>query len=115
MQTSNRIFDDLARVANGAVSTLVGVKDEIDALVRQRIEKMLVDADLVPRDEFDAVKTMAAEARAEQERLAKRVAALETKLKKLAAKKTGQPKHKATAKPEAAPRRKPSVKTTMSS
>mgnify|MGYP001345442025 FL=1 len=83
MQTSNRIFDDLARVANGAASTLVGVKDEIDALVRQRIEKMLVDADLVPRDEFDAVKTMAAEARAEQERLAKRVAALETKLKKL--------------------------------
>ena len=115
MQTSNRIFDDLARVANGAVSTLVGVKDEIDALVCQRIEKMLVDADLVPRDEFDAVKTMAAEARSEQERLAKRVAALETKLKKLAAKKTGQPKHKATAKPKAAPRRKPSVKTTMSS
>ena len=115
MQTSNRIFDDLARVANGAVSTLVGVKDEIDALVRQRIEKMLVDADLVPRDEFDAVKTMASEARAEQERLAKRIAALETKSKKLAAKKTSQPKHKVTAKPKAVPRRKPSVKTTMSS
>ncbi len=115
MQTSNRIFDDLARVANGAASTLVGVKDEIEALVRQRIEKMLVDADLVPRDEFDAVKIMAAEACAKQERLAKRVAALETKLKTLAAKKTGQPKHKATAKPKAAPRRKPSVKTTMSS
>ena len=115
MQTSNRIFDDLARVANGAASTLVGVKDEIEALVRQRIEKMLVDADLVPRDEFDAVKIMAAEARAEQERLAKRVAALETKLKKLAAKKTGQPKHKATAKPKAVPKRKLSVKTTMGS
>ena len=115
MQTSNRIFDDLARVANGAVSTLVGVKDEIDALVRQRIEKMLVDADLVPRDEFDAVKTMAAEARAEQERLAKRVAVLETKLKKLAAKKTSQPQYKDTAKPKAAPRRKQSAKTTMSS
>ena len=115
MQTSNRIFDDLARVANGAVSTLVGVKDEIDALVRQRIEKMLVDADLVPRDEFDAVKTMAAEARAEQERLAKRVAVLETKLKKLAAKKTSQPQYKDTAKPKAAPRRKQSAKATMSS
>ena len=115
MQTSNRIFDDLARVANGAASTLVGVKDEIEALVRQRIEKMLVDADLVPRDEFDAVKTMAAEARAEQERLAKRIAALETKLKTLAAKNIGQPKHKATAKPKAAPGRKPAVKTTKSS
>jgi len=115
MQTSNRIFDDLARVANGAASTLVGVKDEIEALVRQRIEKMLVDADLVPRDEFDAVKTMAAEARAEQERLAKRVAVLETKLKKLAAKKTSQPQYKDTAKPKAAPRRKQSAKATMSS
>lgn len=77
MQTSNRLFDDLARVANGAVSTLVGVKDEIEALVRQRVDKLLADHDLVPRDEFEAVKAMAAEARAEQERLAKRVAALE--------------------------------------
>ncbi len=77
MQTTNRLFDDLARVANGAVSTLVGVKDEIEALVRQRVDKLLADADLVPREEFEAVKAMAAEARAEQERLAKRVAALE--------------------------------------
>ncbi|MEK9723417.1 MAG: accessory factor UbiK family protein [Rhodospirillaceae bacterium] len=68
MQTSNRILDDLARVANGAVSTLVGVKDEIEALVRQRVERLLADADLVTRDEFEAVKAMAAEARAEQER-----------------------------------------------
>ena len=37
MQTSNRLLDDLAKVANGAVSTLVGVKDEIEALVRQRV------------------------------------------------------------------------------
>jgi len=77
MQTSNRLFDDLARVANGAVSTLVGVKDEIEALVRQRVDKLLADADLVPREEFEAVKAMAAEARAEQERLAKRISALE--------------------------------------
>ena len=86
MQTSNRILDDLARVANGAVSTLTGVKGEIDALVRQRIERLLVDADLVPRDEFEAVKAMAAEARAEQERLAKRVAELEAQISKPAAK-----------------------------
>ena len=80
MQTSNRILDDLARVANGAVSTLVGVKNEIDALVRQRIERLLNDADVVPRDEFDAVKAMAAKARTEQERLEKRIAGLEAKL-----------------------------------
>ena len=59
MQTQNKIFDDLARVANGAVSTLTGMKDEIDALIRQRLERYLDNADLVTRDEFDAVKAMA--------------------------------------------------------
>jgi BMFP domain-containing protein YqiC len=111
MQTSNRILDDLARVANGAVSTLAGVKDEIDALVRQRIERLLVDADLVTRDEFDAVKAMAAEARAEQERLAKRVAQLEAQLRK--AKPAAKSGRSAAAKP--ATRRKTATKTTKSS
>jgi len=80
MQTKSRIFDDLARVAGGAVTTLAGVKAEIDGLVRQRIERLLAGADMVPRDEFDAVKAMAAKARAEQERLEGRVAALEKRL-----------------------------------
>jgi len=114
MQTSNRILDDLARVANGAVSTLTGVKGEIDAMVRQRIERLLVDADLVPRDEFEAVKAMAAEARAEQERLAKRVAELEARLpqtpakpKRAAAKAT---RAKADSKPASKPARKAPAK-----
>ena len=77
MQTSNRLFDDLAKVANGAVSTLVGVKDEIEALVRQRVDKLLADADLVPREEFEVVKAMVTKARAEQELLVRRLAALE--------------------------------------
>ena len=69
MQTSNRLLDDLAKVANGAVSTLVGVKDEIEALVRQRVDKLLADADLVSREEFEVVKAMITEARTEQEHL----------------------------------------------
>ena len=80
MQSKNRVLDDLARVANGAVSTLVGVKGEIEAMVRTQVERLLARFDLVERDEFDAVKAMAAKARAEQERLEKRVAALEAKL-----------------------------------
>ncbi len=80
MQTTNRILDDLAKMANGAVSTLAGVKDEIDVLVRQRIERLLANADMVPRDEFDAVKEMASRARQGQEDLEARVAALEAKL-----------------------------------
>lgn len=77
MQTRSRVLDDFAKVAGGAVSTLAGVKAEIEALVRQQIERFLVDADMVPRDEFDAVKAVAARARSEQESLEKRVRALE--------------------------------------
>ncbi|MFQ5619548.1 MAG: accessory factor UbiK family protein [Rhodospirillales bacterium] len=95
MQTSNRILDDLARVANGAVSTLVGVKNEIDALVRQRVERLLNDADVVPREEFDAVKAMAAKARTEQERLEKRIAGLEARLGVKPAARTAKPAAKA--------------------
>ncbi len=80
MQTRSRVFDDLARVAGGAVSALSGIKAEIEVLVRQQIERLLVEADMVPRDEFDAVKAMAANARKEQEILEKRVRQLERKL-----------------------------------
>jgi len=80
MQTSNRILDDLAKVASGAASTVVGVKQEIDALLRQRLERLVNDFDLVTRDEFEAVKTTAANARAAQERLEQRVADLEARL-----------------------------------
>ena len=77
MQTDNRFLDDLARLATGALGTLQGVKGEFDQLVRQQIEKLLADQNLVTREEFDAVKAMAAEARAENERLAVRLAELE--------------------------------------
>ncbi|NQV45999.1 MAG: accessory factor UbiK family protein [Rhodospirillales bacterium] len=90
MQTSNRLFDDMAKVANGAVSTLTGMKGEIEALIRHQIEKLLVDSDLVARDEFDAVKAMAAEARLQQEKLEKRVAELEAQLARTT--KTAAPK-----------------------
>ena len=80
MQTRNRFFDDLAKVASGAASTVVGVKQELDALVRQRIERLVSDFDLVRRDEFEAVQTMAANARAEQERLERRLSELEAKI-----------------------------------
>lgn len=80
MQTSNRLFDDLAKVASGAASTLAGVKQELDALVRQRIERFLADLDLITREEFEVVKATAANARAAQEALETRVAELEARL-----------------------------------
>jgi BMFP domain-containing protein YqiC len=80
MQTSNRFFDDLAKVASGAASTIVGIRQEIETLVRQRVDRLVADFDLVRRDEFEAVKLVAATARAEQERLERRLAELEAKL-----------------------------------
>jgi len=56
-----------------------GVRAEIDTFVRQRLERLVADMDFVPREEFDAVKAMAAKAREENEVLAARLAALEAK------------------------------------
>lgn len=83
MQTSNRFFDDIAKVASGAASTLVGVKQEIEALARQQVERFVGEFDLVRRDEFEAAKAVAANACEEQERLERRVTALEEKLQAL--------------------------------
>lgn len=77
MQSQNRFFDDLARVAAGAVGTLSGVKGEVESRLREQLERVLSGMDLVTRDEFEAVKAMAAKARAEQEDLARRVVELE--------------------------------------
>jgi BMFP domain-containing protein YqiC len=85
MQTQNRFFDDLARVAAGAMDTLSGMKSEVESRMREQLEKVLASMDLVSRDEFEAVKAMAAKARAEQEDLQKRVAELESRLATLAA------------------------------
>jgi hypothetical protein len=83
MQTDNRLLDDLAKVANGALSTLSGVRDEVETRVRERIERLLSEMDLVPREEFEAVRAMAQKARAEQEGLSDRVVELERRVGEL--------------------------------
>jgi BMFP domain-containing protein YqiC len=85
MQSQNRFFDDLARVAAGALGTLSGVKTEVEARLRDQLERVLAGMDLVSRDEFEAVKAMAAKARSEQENLIKQVADLESRLAALSA------------------------------
>lgn len=95
MQSRSRIFDDLARLAGGAAGTLHGVREEIEAMVRQRVERLIGDLNLVTREDFEVARDMAAKARAENERLEKRVAALE---KSLAAKTGTKSAAKSTAK-----------------
>ena len=81
MQTTGRLFDDIARVANGAAGALHGVREEVEALVKARLERVLADMDLVSRDEFEAVKAVAVKAREEQEKLTEQVEALRAELK----------------------------------
>lgn len=107
MQTSNRFFDDLAKVANSAVSTLAGIKGEIEAMVSQRLERFLADMDVVPRDEFEAIKAVAVKARAEQEKLERRVARLEAgRAAKPAAKSRAKPAAKARPAMAAKPKKR---------
>jgi BMFP domain-containing protein YqiC len=94
MQTQNRFFDDLARVAAGAMGTLSGMRSEVESRVREQFERVLAGMDLVSRDEFEAVKAMAAKARSEQEDLQRRVTELESQISALAAQ--GLPGHAAT-------------------
>ena len=77
MQTQNRLLDDLARVATGALGVAAGMRGEIEARLRDQFERVLSRMDIVTREEFDAVKAMAIKARMEQETLQERVAALE--------------------------------------
>ena len=80
MQTENRFLDDFARVASGALGLAARIKDEVRIAVRQQLDNMLGRMELVSREEFEAVKDMAAKARAEQEALETRVKDLETRL-----------------------------------
>ena len=80
MQSSNRFFDDLAKVATGAASTFTGIKSELETFVRQQFQRLLKDADLVKREEFEVIKSVAVKARTEQEKLEDRIKKLEDKL-----------------------------------
>ena len=73
MQTRNPFIDDIAKVANGAMGALTGVKDEMTARMRDQIAKILDGMDIPRRDEFEAVKAMAAKAREENEELRKQI------------------------------------------
>lgn len=79
-QSSNRILDDLAKLMTDAAGAAQGVRKEMQGVVRAQVEKLLADVEVVRREEFDAVKAMAEKARAENERLAARLAEIEARL-----------------------------------
>lgn len=79
-QTSNRMFDEFARLMTDATSVAQGVRREAENVFRSQIERFIADLDLVKREEFDVVREMASKARAENDLLAARIAELEAKL-----------------------------------
>jgi BMFP domain-containing protein YqiC len=81
-QTSNRFFDEMARLMNDAAGVAQGVRREFDTLLRSQAERILRDLDVVKREEFEAVKDMARLAREENEALKARITALEAKAEK---------------------------------
>jgi BMFP domain-containing protein YqiC len=80
VQTSNRFLDEIGRLMNDATGVAQGARREIDTLFRTQAERILRDLDVVKREEFEAVKEMAALAREENDALKARIAALEAKL-----------------------------------
>lgn len=101
MQTRSRLLDEVARLANGAAGVASGLREEIESLVQQRLERVLADMELVRREEFEAVEAVAIKAREEQEALEKRVAALEKKLAARARKSPAKSSPKPADKPGA--------------
>ena len=79
MQNDNKLFEDLSKVATAAMGTLAGASREFSGVARERM-KEFVGAGEISRDEFDAVKAMAATARAEVETLKAEIAALKAQI-----------------------------------
>jgi BMFP domain-containing protein YqiC len=80
MQSENRLFDDLVKMVNGVAGTMAGAGREAQASMRDGMREWIGGMDFVGRDEFEAVKAMAAAARDENEILKARIAALEAKV-----------------------------------
>ena len=80
MSSRPRILDDLAGVAGGALSALAGLREELEALVRARVDETIRRLDLVRREEVEAITELAANAREGQEAAESRVAAIEARL-----------------------------------
>jgi BMFP domain-containing protein YqiC len=80
VQANNRFLDDIARLMTDAAGAAQGVKREVETIVKSQGERVLNGMDVVRREDFEIVKAMVEKARAENERLELRIAALEAKL-----------------------------------
>jgi BMFP domain-containing protein YqiC len=86
MQSENPLIADFVKLMNSAAGTLAGMTREARDTARERFKETMGGLDFVSREEFDAVKAMAAKAREENEALKERLDALEVKITALGGK-----------------------------
>jgi BMFP domain-containing protein YqiC len=78
--TSNRLLDEIARLATDAVGAAQGVRREVETVARSQVERLIKDMDVATREEVDVLRDLLNAAREENERLAARLAAVEERL-----------------------------------
>ncbi|MEO8530952.1 MAG: accessory factor UbiK family protein [Deltaproteobacteria bacterium] len=94
MQTKNKFFEDMSHLMTNAMGVAQGAKTEAETAFKGWVDRWMADRDFVTREEFDAVKAMAAKAREENAALMARLDALEG----------GKSSAKAAAKPKTSPK-----------
>lgn len=80
LNTDNRFFDEIAKMATGAVGAFAGIREQVQHEIKTQINRFIAEMDFVPREDFEVVEAMAREARIQNENLAGRVVALEAAL-----------------------------------
>ena len=80
MQTESTLFDELARAMTGDMGMAQGLQEEVKSFLRAQADRVISEMDLVGREEFEAMKQLATDARAEADALKERLAAIEEKL-----------------------------------
>ena len=76
MSQSNKIFDDLGRLMNGAAGVADGVRREVETVVKSQAQRIVNDMELVKREDFDALRELVQVQGEEIEALRKELAAL---------------------------------------
>lgn len=98
----SRLFDEFARLFGDAASVAQGFQREVESFVRSQAERLIGEMDLVRREDFEAVKDLAARLRLDNEGLEARVAALEARLGAAAASPAAAPPRRRGPRPGAA-------------
>lgn len=82
-QYENRFLDDVAKLMTSAAGAAQGMRSEVETVIRSQAERLVADLDLVPREDFEAMRELAVAARTEAEELKERLEALEARVAKL--------------------------------